>query len=399
MKVVHISSSDSGGAGIAARRLNDALCSQGVDSKLLCLHKSFKSKNVIQYQVPLISKLLLHSHLPIGQNLFLNSLSNFEKKYETVSFPKALFDISKCKEVEEADIINLHWVGNMLNYHNFFKNVKKPIVWTLHDMNPFLGIAHYQGDLKRNDELHDIESRIARYKEDSINQHPNIHIVNLCNWMKEYSQSSEVFSAREHHIIPNSIDQNIYKPYNRDYCRDILGLPKDKQILMFCAQGVLNQRKGFDILINALSYIDRDCFLAIVGDSSKIKLPFDLDHKLLGTIGDDLHMAMLYSAADAFILPSREDNLPNTMVESLSCGTPVISFSNGGMKDIITSDDYGTLVTEQTPQALGIGINHTLKDLTRFKRGLISNYAIKLFNPQNQAESYMQLYQQILNRL
>jgi glycosyltransferase involved in cell wall biosynthesis len=397
MKILHISSSDSGGAGIAALRLNLALCNSDVDSKVLCLHKTSNYKSVVKYKEPIISKLLSHSHIPYGQNRYLNHIDTLDSAYEAVSFPKAFFDVSKSKEVREADIINLHWVGNMLNYHNFFKNVRKPIVWTLHDMNPFLGIAHYMGDYNKNYEFAEIEKSVAKYKKDSMAQHSDLHIVNLCNWMMSYSSQSEVFRNRPHSVIANSINIDIFKPYNKQFCRELLGLPTNRPIILFCSQGVGTKRKGFEVLLKALPYVSQDCFFSIVGETYNQLFDCGIDYKIFGTIRDELLLAFIYSAADVFVLPSIEDNLPNTMLESLACGTPMVSFENGGMYDILKQGRLGLLVEEQSPQALSAGINRVVNTLPQYNSSLISTMAHSMFNPKKQAEEYIQLYRSILN--
>ncbi len=398
MRVVHISSSDSGGAGIAARRLNDALNDAGIDSKLLCVHKTTRNRNIVKYDVPITAKLLTHSHIPIGQNKYLNHLSKYEDAYEAVSFPESFFDISEHPLVKQADIINLHWVGSILNYKLFFSRVKRPIVWTLHDMNPFLGIAHYMGDLNKNDQFREIEKKVCRLKNQAISRHPQVHVVNLCDWMRQYSAHSQAFSNRDHSIIPNSINTNLFKYRDKLACRKILDInPKDR-VLLFCAQSVHNQRKGFDLLLNALDRIRKDVVLAIIGDVDGLTFTRHSRCRLFGSINNELMMSVIYSAADLFVLPSREDNLPNTMVESLCCGTPVISFSNGGMKNVIDDNFSGKLVTEQSSEALSDAINEMFSSTTTMDSQSISRHAANMFSPTKQAQEYISLYNDLMKR-
>lgn len=398
MKVVHISSSDSGGAGIAAQRLNKALCDIGVDSRLLCVHKSSGASNVEQFKIPLSRKLLYHSRLPIGQNKFFRHLHDYECSYEAVSFPLALYDISDSEIVKNADIINLHWVGNVLNYPRFFSTVKKPIVWTLHDMNPFMGIAHYIGDCIKNQKFNKLEDKIEKIKFDAISKSTNLTVVNLCEWMWNYSSNSKMFKTRHHVIIPNSINIETFNIKEKQAARKLLGLPLEEKVLLFCAQSINNQRKGFDLLLEALNYLKHPCTLAIVGSADNIIFPKGISMRFFGTVHDELLMSMIYAASDAFILPSREDNLPNTMLESLSCGTPVISFANGGMSDVITNRENGLLVFEQTGKALADCINQYLSfdDAELFNRNEISLKAHEMFNPNKQANAYLSLYRDLL---
>ena len=395
MKVVHISSGDSGGAGIAARRLNRALNDAGIESRLLCLHKTSIDETVVQFKVPIYNKLLIHSHLPIGQNKYLNQ-TEINQKYEAVSYPEALYDISEHPLVKEADIINLHWVGNVLNYKKFFLKVKQPIVWTLHDMNPFLGIAHYMGDYQKNIAYRTLENKVARIKYLAISNHNNINVVNLCDWMKHFSESSKVFKDRKHWVIPNSVDTNVFKLRDKIACRKILDIPTDARVIFFCAQSLNNPRKGFDLLLDALKKIEHECILLIVGSTNVLSLPEKVSSIGFESIRDELTMSLFYSAADLFLLPSREDNLPNTMVESLCCGTPVISYSNGGMRDIIKDKKSGLLVPEHTSWAFAEAINVALDSLSNYDNCKIASDYSKIFAPTKQACEYISLYKSLM---
>lgn len=399
MKVVHISSSDSGGAGIATQRLNNALCRAGVDSKLLCVHKSTNAKNVVQFKTPISRKILSHSGLPVGQNKYFKNLADYTTSYEAVSFPLALYDVSSSEIVKDADIINLHWVGNILNYPQFFSHINKPIVWTLHDMNPFLGIAHYMDDYNENIRFRRVEDEVARIKYEAISKHAHLTVVNLCKWMLRYSANSNVFKNRSHVIIPNSINIETFNVKDKTSARNLLGLPQDKKVLLFCAQSLKNKRKGFDLLLNALKHITHTCILAIIGYADDIALPETLPVRIFGTIQDELLMSIIYSASDAFILPSREDNLPNTMLESLCCGTPVISFSNGGMSEAIIHGKNGFLIDDIKEESLAKCINQYLshEHTGLLDRVEISNEARKIFDPNRQASSYLSLYNNMLN--
>lgn len=398
MKVVHISSSDSGGAGIAALRLNKALNSIGVDSSLLCVHKSTNNDKVIRYNIPFISKLVAHSHLPILQNKYINNVELYEKNYEAVSFPEAIYDLSCSPLIKDADIINLHWVGNVLNYSKFFKNVQKPIFWTLHDMNPFMGISHYMGDFYKNqNRFGHIEDKVRNIKHKAILNANNLQIICLCDWMKQYSEKSISFQGLNHHIIHNSVDTEIFKIQDKISCRNILGLPYNKKILLFCSQSISNKRKGFDILLKSLTKISSNYFICIIGNINGIDIPKNIEYKCFGSLQDELTLSIIYSASDLFILPSREDNLPNTMLESLCCGVPVISFTNGGMCNVIQDGITGILVREQNSESLARGIDNFFEFQNKFNCKQISDAAREQFSPFTQATNYLEIYKQSLS--
>lgn len=399
MKIAIVSSSDSGGAGIAALRLHKALMAYGVDSSMLCLHKATNTPKVYEYKRSFLSKVIDHlPFIPYKQNKYKKYIKELSENYTCVSFPEALYDISNHPIIQEADIINLHWVGNMLDYPRFFANVNKPIVWTLHDNNPFQGIAHYRCERFLYPDFKDLETKVCDLKSKAINQHTNVSVVNLCDWMRIEAEKSETFKQSYHTIIPNSIDTSIFKVYNKSEVRQSLGLPNDKPILLFVSQSVENPWKGFSILQSAIKQLERDCFLLIVGEAND-SLDISKDKMIMGTIRDELLMARLYAAADVFILPTLEDNLPNTMVEALCCGTPVISFSNGGMTDYIKDLKNGLIVKEHNAESLLQAINSFLDNIVRFDdREDISREGHAYFSPHLQAERYVALFNSILNK-
>lgn len=396
MKIAIVSSSDSGGAGIAALRLHKALMASGVDSSMLCLHKASDTPKVYEYKRSLFSKVIDHlPFIPHKQNKYKKHYPVLSECYECFSFPEAIYDISSHPLIQQADVVNLHWVGSSLDYSRFFKNVRKPIVWTLHDMNPFLGISHYYGDRDANLQFSSLEEKVRELKYEAISQHPNVSVVNLCHWMKDASEKSEALSNRRHTVIPNSIDINTFKIYDRTKIRRELSLPLDKPVLLFVSQSVKNKRKGFDLLQDALKGLTRDCVLLVVGGVDE-ELKTRDNCIFVGSVNNEQRMAMLYAASDAFILPSREDNLPNTMVESLCCGTPVISFSNGGMRDHIQTLKNGVLVEEMTAEALLEGINLFWDNASLYNRSKISENAHEVFSPTMQAKRYMDFFQSVL---
>ena len=396
MKVLHITSSVNGGAGIAAVRLNNALNNYGIESHILCLTSRFVDSTITCVKTPIIDKLLRHSHLPIGQNKYLHQLGKLENLYEAVSFPEAFYDITIHPLVKEADVINLHWVGSMLNYHKFFSKIDKPIVWTLHDMNPFLGISHYWGDYYNNIEFRKLEEKARNYKTRCIVNNGRVHVVNLCEWMRNFSQQSEAFSRSKHSIIRNSVNIDIFKLRDKIACRKALCLPLDKPLLLAGAQSLQNLRKGFDLLLNAMQKVDIDLNLILFGNQHDVDVPDNLSLFRFGQVNDEYLLSLLYSAADFFVLPSREDNLPNTMLESLCCGTPVISFTNGGMTDIILDGDNGYLVTQSNGEDLASTIKMAINDQNKFDRQAISDKAREMFAPKIQAAKYIQLYKSLL---
>ncbi len=418
MKILHISTQDQGGAPISAIRLHRALLAQGVDSTILFLTQencdipgSFsyispdkKYRNLILQQlVRLKNKLLfyLFYHYPNAQKL-QNKVSGFE----LFSFNPSYYDITTQKIYQEADIIHLHWVPGFVDY-TLFRKSSKPIIWTLLDMNPFTGGCHFscgcekyisackncpqlQGTKNSNNSFRDQQFKMAHL----IGQAPIIAAPS--KWLLECSSQSRLFGTLKNILMPSSLDLSIFKPLDKSLCRAALNLPQDKKIVLFVSYGIENKRKGFDLLLDAIKQINRaDIHLCAIGSFNP-----GSDSKsggtFLGKIYDERLMALAYAAADVFLLPSREDNLPNTMLESLACGTPVIAFPIGGIPDVIVTGSNGILANELSSTSLSCALTDFFEDKYKFNREEISKNAGELFSPVVQAKKYVSLYEEML---
>ncbi len=403
MKVLHISTYGSGGGGIAAFRLHNALLNVGIESKYLCLENPPKGENI--HTVPsfkltpsqyILRKLGLYK-TEIDKNIKL--INGLKGTYVFFSFPYTNYDLSTHPLVQEADIINLHWVANFLDYR-FFSKTNKKIVWTLHDMNPFQGGFHYHDEvLDNNVAFGELEKKLTDIKVNNIKQCHNLEVITLCNWMKKESSNSEAFSNRKHNLIPNSLDISKFKIYPKELARQVFDLPQDKIILLFVSESLNSKRKGMDLLLNALSAVDdsKNICLATIGNSNqKIESKFETIN--LGNISDERALGLLYASADAYILSSREDNLPNVMLESLACGTPVISTPVGGMLDVIKSGFNGILAKEVSAEGIREAIEAFIKTKDVFSREKIRQFAIDNFSPEIQAKKYIEVYENLMNK-
>ncbi len=170
-----------------------------------------------------------------------------------------------------------------------------------------------------------------------ISRHPfyehNLSIVTPSNWLTEQAKQS-ILAGFPIHNIPNGIDTDVYKPLNSEQSRLGLGIPVDKKVLLFGAQSLNDTRKGGDLLLKALQSLPgtlrSEILLLVMGEGGeKIAMSVDIQTRQLGYITSDSAKAMAYSAADVFIFPTRADNLPLVLQESMACGTPMVSFRVG----------------------------------------------------------------------
>lgn len=413
MKIVHITTSTHGGAGIATYRLHESLM-QNISEVDSCI---VQRSPVSQVDVSKHVDVCTHFH-PLSYRIQkrLGVLSYFSEQeyynkligkqsgnYDIVNLPFSYFPIHNHPRVKEADILHLHWTCDFLDYASFFQSVKQPIVWTLHDMYPFMGIYHFQGDKDRNKRtrLDKIDDELSKYKNDFIRAKKDIYIACPSQWMYEKSICSEAFRDYPHQVIANGFDITSYKKIDKAFAKATLNLDNNKKTIFFGADHITQYRKGIDLLISALKQIPEDSYNLISVGNGQIcsnTSVGDNSYKHLGFVQSTELLNLIYSAADVTIIPSREDNLPSMMIESMLNGTPVISFSNGGMDEHIKTGYNGILVTEITPESLADSINDYIQDKYTFDSEQIRQYAIDNFNYQKSANSYFNLYKSMLSK-
>ncbi|MDN5203112.1 glycosyltransferase [Fulvivirgaceae bacterium BMA10] len=412
MKILHVNTSDDGGAAQAAIRLHLDLLKKEIDSKFLCqvVNKPmFPGRVRLAKRAPGLYERIL---LKIGIKQTLkekrkNVLQGRPSKFDIFTLSESESDITSSPAFQEADIIHLHWISMFLDYKSFFRKCHKPIVWTFHDLNAFTGGCHYSGtcegfkkDCKNCPQLEGTQdpnyaNKVLSSKQGSLGAYKNVHVVTPSKWLSEVSMSSMVTGKFPHTVIPNGIDENTFQRRDRFFSRQLLGLPQDKKIILFVSQFLTIERKGFRLLVEAASHLDReDLVLCSIGvkfeEVNNIK-----NHINLGTIHDQRIMSMAYSAADAFVIPSLEDNLPNTVIESLMCGTPVIGFPIGGIKEMIDDGKNGILCSEVSIEALQKAILEFIDLSNHFDHVSISNNAKSHYNIDLMSQRYMTLYDQI----
>lgn len=398
MKIVHISTYDVGGAANAALRLHFGLLSLGHDSKFLVLKKRTNIPSVFQSGTStsnIMQKILHYMGFPQTQ-----AQKNYKLVHgktfigEPFSSPLTGIDLSYNELVKDADIINLHWIGDFLDIPGFFSKINKPVIWTLHDMNPFMGGFHYQGDFTRNaTDLVSYEEKYKALKLAVFNKQNNITVVTPSKWLYNESKNSTLLKKFDHYHIPYGIDTSVFTFYESNDIRKQFNWPKDTIILSFISDNLKCYRKGFDFIIKAVNELGKNSkikFLAI-GEST-----IDSENiYCLGKISDNMELAKIYSQSDAVLLSSREDNLPNVLLESLACGTPVISFKVGGMIDLLSDPKLGVLALGMTDQEFLIAIQEFIKNKQSFTRNDIMHVIETEYSLIKQAVSYLNIYKEV----
>jgi len=416
MNVLLVNTQDRGGAARACLRLLDGLRMAHVDAKALLLRRNAPGSPQLQVLGKPASKLLRavnKMRLRSWERRNRRLLRGRNTGWDIFSFGDAPHEITLHPCYVNADVINLHWVADYIDYRSFFRNNKKPVVWTLHDMNPFTGGCHYAGSctqyhihcqdcpqLQGAPAPQFVRQAFQRKADALVHVDPrSLVIVALSRWMLGCASSSALLGRFEHRLIPNGLDSTLFRPRSRTICRQMLGLPEDRKIILFIGDDVGNARKGFNLFHGALSRLHgTGSLLALVVGSGSREMPAGDEVKYWGPVADEHLMAMMYSAADVYVCSSIEDNLPNTVMESLMCGTPVAGFAVGGVTDMVRDGIDGRVSAAVTAEALACSISDIITHPEAFSQESIREGAVNRFSLEIQAEAYRRLYEELLAR-
>lgn len=409
MKVVHVSTSDRGGAGIAAVRLHNGLLDDGAESSLLTRVKSdqnIRNHYQLNPEQNIFERILLKTGLKQNKfkQLAQKHLAKRANGYEYFSFPFSAIDIMKHESVKNSDIIHLHWVSDhFLDFESFFKNINKPVVWTLHDMNPFTGGCHHADDsegfmtnchlcpqLKGTIDEHFAEKILSLKKEALKNIYKRqLKIIAPSQWILNQSKRSALFSDYDHFQIPNIIASARFPMQDKTECRRALNLPLDKKIILFVANDVDNPRKGIKYLEQAINKFDNTVVVCGVGKNhSMLTFPNYINS---GYVNDSSKLSKIYSAADLYVLPSLAENFPNTICESLISGTPVVAFDVGGITELI-DDSNGRKARLKDIESLRQCISFVLENPSLFNRDNIHEKALEKFDTPKSIKQHLEIY-------
>jgi glycosyltransferase involved in cell wall biosynthesis len=249
----------------------------------------------------------------------------------------------------------------------------------------------------------DLTRRVLERKRDVLRrvQRSRLTVVSPSRWLAEETRRSALFHDFDVRVIPNGIDPTEFRPMDRMEARRRLNLPGRARIVLFVADLVVDRRKGLRLLLKAFHELRDvpDLLLVTLGrGGSDAATPHATRH--LGSLHDSEDLRAAYSAADVFAIPSLQDNLPNTILESMACGTPVVGFDAGGVPEAVVDGTSGLLAPTGDFVALADALQRVLGDrelqatLSRQARMRVEReYALAL-----QAQRYASLYQEILDR-
>ena len=382
MRILIVNTSEkNGGAAVAANRLMEALNSNGEDAKMLVRDKQTDDKRVVALRRSRLHWwrflwerwcIFLHLHLS-RQRLFELDIANTGT------------DITTLPEFKAADIIHLSWINQaMLSLADIKKivNSGKPVVWTMHDIWPATAICHYARGCKqfhtachhcpllpRGGGDNDLSARVWR-KKTAVLQDKSILFVACSKWLEGQAKQSALLKNQIVTSIPNPIDTRIFCKQHKKQARRAFGLPENKQLILFVSQRVTDERKGVNYFIEALEQLvtehpamkQNTGVIILGGHSAEVAARLPIPAYALGYVSDAQKIASVYNSADLFVLPSLEDNLPNTIMEAMACGIPCVGYRVGGIPEEIDHLKNGYVAAYKDVNDLARGIYWVLNE-------------------------------------
>lgn len=415
MKVLFLNTFDAerGGSARSSYRLLLALQDIGINTLMLVQRKVGDEKTIIGPS----------SRIGMAAGIFRPPIDmlpvELYRKWTRMMFSLSILpDRLPSKVAEQGpDIIHLHWVAGGFMRIETLRKFTQPIVWTLRDSWAFTGGCHLPLECTRYRQTcgkcpalgstteWDLSHWVWKRKFKSWKNLRRLTIVTPSNWMASCARSSSLFQNMRIEVIPNGVNLKRYAPLDKQYARKLFSLPPDKKVILFGAINNINDKhKGFHLLISALRMVAKAGWkdraeLAVLGSSEPVNVP-DVGFKThyLGRLHDDISLALLYSAADVFVAPYMQDNLPNMIIEAMACGTPSVAFKIGGVPDLIEHESTGYLARPFEIEDLAHGIIWVLENANRWQT-LSAQARLKAereFDIQTASYRYAQLYAEIL---
>lgn len=419
MNVQHISTRDiDGGAARAAYRLHVGLRSVGIESAMLVRTRSSDDLHVTSVPharslAARITRRIRAQSLARDRSL-LGSRPTQYRDYG-MSDDRSLMGRALGRSLGPCDILNLHWVAGFIDYAALFGRgpIATPMVWTLHDMNPFTGGCHYDDGCGRYQERcglcpmlesrseADVTRRIWLRKRRALAsvQTERLIVVGDSRWLASEAQRSSLLGRFRVEAVHYGVDTEDFRPHERVFARNFFGLPPEDRIVLFVAESTSQRRKGAALLERALAIPGKEKLtLATVG-RGRVVAPVPVH--TLGYLRDDRVLALAYSAADVVVVPSLQEAFGQTALESIACGTPVAAFAVGGLPEIVRPGETGALAHPADPGALAAAIQRLLS-MSAAERERMSRRcreaALEEFTLERQARNYVDLYGQLLDR-
>ncbi|MEM7455120.1 MAG: glycosyltransferase [Planctomycetota bacterium] len=414
-----------GGAATAARRLHRQLLRQNVSSRFFYHINDKKLADESGFaQVEFAPPVTGFLDKLTGGKLEKRRRKRIHQQYDTylkdhnpgaelVALAELPDQTRLCRETYAADVVHLHWISFLADFPSFFGSIPDsvPIVWTLHDMNPLTGGCHYSDGCTRfvsscgscpqirNANPSDLSKVTFQVKQRAL-RNKNLHIVTPSQWLLELAEQSPVFPPETtFQLIRLGFDLDEFQPVNKAEARRKLGIESEACLIGFGAEDIRNKRKGFSHLLNSLPEVHTEnpveCIVFGGGNiPESAELP-PMHH--MGFVSDIEKQALIYSAADIVIIPSREDNSPQVGLEAMACGTPVVGFNAGGIPEYVRDGETGLLAATGDESDLANKISSLVDDpVLRKQLGSSARSMMESeFEIGAQTEKYLEVYRSV----
>jgi glycosyltransferase involved in cell wall biosynthesis len=402
LKAVQIQYSKSS-AGSAALRLHTAFLKSNIDSSIISLLPDIITTEKIK-NVGRGARMRANIDYKIQSYLRRNN----KKEFGLFSYPILGTNIEQLEEVKNADIIYIHWaLHGFLNLRSIEKlaQLNKPVILFMHDMWWITGGCHYSFECEKykskctscqyflgNNKKDDLSTKEFNKKLELYSKYDNLYFVSPSKWLYNCAQESLLTRNKPLFCIPNVLDDQTFKSFNKEIAKNILNIPKEKTVIAFGAMSLQSPYKGWAYLKAALELLSieqgTDNIVVLLFGSSHNKaiadaIPFQTH--FVGYLQDEYSLAVVYNASNVFVAPSLADNLPTTILESLNCGTPVVGFDVGGIPDMIRHKENGYLAKYKDSTDLAEGIKYCLQNN-------IKGYALPDFAPANVLQKHLDLH-------
>ncbi|MBL9118709.1 MAG: glycosyltransferase [Phycisphaerae bacterium] len=412
--IVELATNDTlGGAARSAYRLHLGLRGLGLDVRMLARWKHSNDPSVHQVEADTIDANRVATERAIRHRWVRDNRT--ELTDTLFSLGHFSIDVSLHPLVRQADVLHMHWVANFLGPESFasLAALRRPLVWTLHDEWAYTGGCHYTAACEqfrrgcsscpqlREDPLRLVE-RFYNERRDAWRD-ARLSVVTPSRWLAARAGESPLLGNHDVQVIPYGLDTTTFAPPSPEAKRVFRvrhGISRDAFVIAFGVDRIGERRKGYHHLIRAIAAVReslRNVHLLRFGDATDAA-PLDLPTTDLGSIHDDSALALAYGAADAFVLPTLEDNLPNGVLEALACATPVIAYATGGVPDVIVDGTTGWLAPTGRVDELAARLSEASRDIEAARRmGLNGRLTIlREHTLRIQAQRYQRLYDELL---
>ena len=412
MKILILNTAEhTGGAAVAANRLLRALLCSGVSATMLVRDRATDDPAVVSLDRGAVRR-WLNFLCFVWERLVIYLCNRLSKRnLFQVSIANAGIHIRRTAAFREADVIHIHWINQgFLSLDEIARIIAsgKRVVWTLHDLWPATAICHYPGDcvkyrtgcsacpMLNPNPLVDLAKRVARRK-GKIDWR-RVTFVGCSEWIARTARESVWLREARFVSIPNPIDTTLFRPIDRREARQRLGLPEGKRLILFAA----DTRKGAAFLLEACRLLaaemEGELEIILMGsDAAELSALSPVPVRALGYISGAAELAVAYSCADLFVIPSLEDNLPNTIMEAMACGTPCVGFRTGGIPEMIDHEVNGYVATSRDSADLARGIAWVLGHPEPAKLSAACREKVmSVYQESVVAKKYIALYQKLI---